>query len=164
MKYPMTPQGYEKLKEELRSCKAERPRLADIILEAREHGDLSENAEYHAAKERQGFLEARIRELEAKIGQAEVIDPTRLSGDRVVFGATVVLGDADSGERVTYTIVGEDESDVKQGLISVASPMARALLNHGEGEEVQVRAPGGTRIYEVVSVTFGTKDATRASR
>ena len=154
MKFPMTPRGYERMKDELRACKAERPRIADVILEAREHGDLSENAEYHAAKEKQAFLEARIRELEAKIGQAQVIDPAKLSGGRVVFGATVKLADAESGDEQEFTIVGEDESDVKQGLISITSPMARALLNHQEGEEVQVKTPKGPHSYEIVKVTF----------
>ncbi len=155
MKYPMTPRGYEKLKEELREAKAERPRVAQIILEAREHGDLSENAEYHAAKERQSFLEGKISDLEAKIGQAHVIDPSKLRGDRVVFGATVVLADVKQGEKVRYTIVGEDESDVKQGLISIGSPVARALINHEAGDEVQVKIPSGTRTYEIVDVSFG---------
>ena len=151
----MTPKGYARLKEELRQCKAERPKLADVILAARELGDLSENAEYHAAKEKQGFLEGRIRELESKLAQSEVIDPARLSGERVVFGATVTLEDSDSGEESRYQIVGEDESDVKQGLISIASPIARALLNHSIGDEVKVQAPGGVRSYEIVDVSFG---------
>ncbi|MCC6750830.1 MAG: transcription elongation factor GreA [Deltaproteobacteria bacterium] len=151
----MTPQGLDRLRVELRECKAERPRLADTILEARELGDLSENAEYHAAKERQGFLEARIRELEAKIGQAEVIDPSKLSGDRVIFGATVRLAEIDSGEEVRYSIVGDDESDVKAGRISISSPVARALINHSVGDEVTVKVPGGTRRYEIVDVSFG---------
>lgn len=155
MKYPMTPQGYEKLKEELRQTRSERPKLAQIIEEAREHGDLSENAEYHAAKERQAFIEGRIRDLEAKIGQAEVIDPSKLSSDRVVFGATVTLEDADSGEESVYMIVGEDESDVKQGRISIASPMARALISHSVGDEVKVKVPGGLRTFEIVDITFG---------
>ena len=155
MSYPMTPAGLAKLKDELRECKAERPRLADVILAARELGDLSENAEYHAAKERQGFLEARIRELEAKIGQAQVIDPSKLSGNKVVFGATVNLADPDSGEEVAYTIVGEDEADVKQHRISISSPVARALIGHHEGDEVRVKTPGGMRTYEIVEVSFG---------
>jgi transcription elongation factor GreA len=154
MKYPMTPRGYERLKDELREAKAERPRLAQIILEAREQGDISENAEYHAAKERQSFLEGRIRDLESKIGQAQVIDPAKLGGERVVFGATVHLQDA-NGERARYTIVGEDESDAKQGLISITSPVARALLNHSVGDAIDVRAPGGQRSYEIIDVTFG---------
>lgn len=151
----MTPGGYNRLKVELRECKAERPRLAEVILAARELGDLSENAEYHAAKEKQGFLEARITELESLIAQAEVIDPSRLSGERVVFGATVTLEDADSGNEVRYTIVGDHESDVKQGLISINSPVARALLSHVVGDEVKVRAPAGMRTYEIIDVTFG---------
>jgi transcription elongation factor GreA len=154
MKFPITPRGYERLKEELREAKAERPRLAQVILEAREQGDLSENAEYHAAKERQGFLEGRIRDLEAKIGLAQVIDPAKLSGDRVVFGATVTLEDADSGERVRYTIVGEDESDVKLGLISVTSPVARALINHSVDDQVRIKVPGGVRSYVIAAVSF----------
>jgi transcription elongation factor GreA len=155
MKFPMTPKGYEKLKEELRQCKAERPRLALIIEEARELGDLSENAEYHAAKERQSFLEGRIRDLEAKVGQAEVIDPAKLSGEKVVFGATVSLVDVDTEDEVKYTIVGEDESDVKLGLISISSPVARALLQHAIGEEVKVKVPGGMRTFEIVNISFG---------
>jgi transcription elongation factor GreA len=154
MKYPMTPRGLARLRAELRECKAERPRLADVILAARELGDLSENAEYHAAKEKQGLLEARIRDLEARISLAEVIDPAKLSGDRVVFGATVSLEDADSGDDVRYTIVGEDESDVKRGLISIVSPVARALLGHRVGEKVTVKVPGGTRVYEIADLTF----------
>ena len=155
MKYPMTPDGLARLKVELRECKAERPRLADVILAARELGDLSENAEYHAAKEKQAFLEGRIIELEAKIGQADVIDPSRLSGDKVVFGATVTIADADSGEESAYTIVGEDEADVKQRRISITSPVARALIGHEVGDEVRVKTPGGMREYEIVDVSFG---------
>lgn len=155
MKYPMTPRGYEKLKQELHTFRAERPKLATIIEEARELGDLSENAEYHAAKERQAFVEGRIRDLEAKIGMADVIDPSKLKGDRVVFGATVTLGDADTDEEVVYTIVGEDESDVKQGLISISSPVARAMINREVGDEVKVKTPGGMRTFEIVDVTFG---------
>lgn len=154
MKFPMTPHGYRKMKDELRECQAERPKIADIILEAREHGDLSENADYHAAKEKQGFLEARIIELEAKIGQAEVIDPAKLRGTRVVFGATVDLEDPDTGEATRYTIVGDDEADLKKRRISISSPVARALIGHEEGEEVQVKAPGGIRVYEIVGVSF----------
>ena len=154
MKFPMTPKGLDKLRVELRECKAERPRLADVILAARELGDISENAEYHAAKERQAFLEGRISELEAKIGQAQVIDPTRLKGEKVVFGATVTLADADSGEEAVYSIVGEDEADVKKQLISITSPVARALIGHSAGEEVKVKTPGGLREYEIIDVTF----------
>ena len=152
----MTPKGYAAMKEELRQAKAERPRLSEVILVARELGDLSENAEYHAAKEKQGFLEGRIRELESKLAQSDVIDPTKLSGDRVVFGALVTVEDADGGDESKYQIVGEDESDVKQGLISIVSPLARALLNHRVGDEVNVRVPGGERCYEIVDVSFPT--------
>ena len=153
MKFPMTPSGYEKLRNELRQCKAERPKLAEVILAARELGDLSENAEYHAAKEKQGFLEARITELESKLAQSEVIDPAKLSGDRVAFGATVTLEDPD-GNEVVYTIVGDDEADVKAGRISISSPVARALLKHEVGDEVTVRTPGGNRTYEIADLTW----------
>lgn len=153
-KIPMTPRGYSKLKEELRQCKAERPRLSEVILVARELGDLSENAEFHAAKEKQGFLEGRIRDLESKLAQSDVIDPSRLSGEKVVFGATVTLEDSDSGQQRRFQIVGEDESDVKEGRVSITSPIARALLTHGVGDEVQVQAPGGQRTYEIVDVSF----------
>jgi len=155
MKFPITPRGYERLKEELREAKAERPRLSQEILEAREKGDISENAEYHAAKERQAFLEGRIRDLEAKIGLADVIDPAKLRGDRVVFGASVTLADSDSGEKVRYTIVGDEESDVKLGLISISSPVARALINRSVGDEVKIKTPGGVRGYEIEAVSFG---------
>ena len=155
MPYPMTPNGLAKLKEELRECKAERPRLSEVILVARELGDISENAEYHAAKERQAFLEGRIRDLESKIGQSQVIDPSKLKGDKVVFGATVKLADVDNGEEAVYTILGEDEADVKNHSISITSPAARALIGHHEGDEVKVKTPGGIRTYEVVEVSFG---------
>jgi transcription elongation factor GreA len=154
MSYPMTPRGLAALRKELRECKAERPKLADVILAARELGDISENADYDAAKERQAFLEGRIAELEGKIATADVIDPSTLSGDRVVFGATVALEEAESGDTSKYQIVGEDEADVKKGLISISSPIARALLTHEVGDEVTVKVPGGTRVYEIVDVTF----------
>ena len=150
-KYPMTPAGLTKLRKELRYQKSQRPVIADVILEARELGDLSENAEYHAAKEKQGLMEARIRELEGKITLAEVIDPTRLSGDRVMFGAAVEVEDVDSGDTARYIIVGEDESDAKAGFIS---PIARGLVNHSAGDEVHVKVPGGMRTYEIVEVSF----------
>ncbi|MCB9557538.1 MAG: transcription elongation factor GreA [Deltaproteobacteria bacterium] len=153
-RYPMTPQGFKKMRDELRECKAERPRLAEVILAARELGDLSENAEYHAAKERQGFLEGRISELETKIAQADVIDPSKVAGDRVAFGATVGLEDVDSGKPVKYTIVGEDEADAKAGRISLHSPVARALLGHRVGDEVLVRTPGGERSLEITELSF----------
>jgi len=145
----------DKLRNELRGCKAERPKLALVIEEARELGDLSENAEYHAAKEKQSFLEGRIQELEGKIGQAEVIDPLKLKGTRVIFGATVELEDVNSGDVARYMIVGDDEADVKKGMISISSPVARALINKNEGDEVRVKVPGGLRTYEIVEVTFG---------
>ncbi|MBW2733347.1 MAG: transcription elongation factor GreA [Deltaproteobacteria bacterium] len=155
MRFPMTPRGHLALKRELRECKAERPKLAEIILVARELGDISENADYDAAKERQAFLEGRIIELESKIAQADVIDPGALSGDRVAFGATVELEEVDSGETKTYQIVGQDEADVKKGMISITSPVARGLLKHEVGDEVVVNVPGGQRTYEIVNVSFG---------
>ena len=157
-RFPMTPRGLDKLRRALREIQAERPKLALVIEAARELGDLSENAEYHAAKERQSFLEGRMMELEAKIGQADVIDPTKLKGTRVVFGATVKLEDCDSGDASRYMIVGDDEADVKGGKISISSPVARALINKNEGDEVQVRTPGGLRTYEIMGVSFGYID------
>src|SRR5205085_12303858 len=127
-KFPMTPRGQARLKEELASLKAERPRISKLIEEARAHGDLSENADYDAAKEKQGLTEARIREIETKLALADVIDTTKLSGNRVVFGATVTLSDTESGEELTYTIVGEDEADIKAARIAVTAPVARALI------------------------------------
>jgi transcription elongation factor GreA len=155
MKYPMTPEGYEKLKVELRERRAERPRLGLVIEEAREHGDIKENAEFHAAKEKQAFLEGRIRALDAKIGQADVIDPSKLSGDKVVFGATVTLVDVETEEERVYMIVGDDESDVKQGRISINSPVARGLIGRNVGDEVKVKVPGGMKTFEVEDVSFG---------
>jgi len=154
MRFPMTPRGWAALKAELRECHAEGPRLAEVILAARELGDISENADYDAAKDRQAFLEGRIIELQSKIAQADIIDPATLSGDRAVFGAVVDVEEIDSGERATYQIVGEFEADVKQGLISITSPLARALIGHEAGDEVTVKVPGGTRIYEIVDVSF----------
>jgi len=153
-KYPMTPWCLAKLRKELRYQKSQRPVIADVILEARELGDLSENAEYHAAKEKQGLMAARIRELEVKISLAEVIDPSRLSGDKVMFGAAVEVEDVDSGETARYIIVGEDESDAKAGFISITSPIARGLINHRAGDEIRVKVPGGMRAYEIVEVSF----------
>ncbi len=151
----MTPRGYELLEEELRRIRAEeRPRIVREIEAARAHGDISENAEYHAAKERQGQIEARLRQLEDRLARAQVIDPTQQSGDRVIFGATVVLVDVESEERTTYTIVGEDEADVNQGLISVTSPVARAIMGREEGSSVQVRVPKGTRELEIIEIRF----------
>jgi len=155
-KTPLTSRGAEKLRAELQRLKnEERPRVIQAIAEAREHGDLKENAEYHAAREQQGFIEGRIQELEAKLSNAQVIDPATIqAAPKVVFGATVVLEDADSGEEVTYQIVGEDEADIKQGLISVNSPIARALIGKEEGDEAAVQAPGGERTYEIVEVRY----------
>ena len=141
---PMTPRGHAMLEEEFKRLKnVERPRIVKEIEEARSHGDISENAEYHAAKERQGLLEGRIRVLEDKLARAQIIDGTGQSDDRVSFGATVVLADAESGDEVTYTIVGEDEADLKSGLISVTSPVARALMGKEPGAAVGVRGPLG---------------------
>lgn len=153
-KYPMTPRCLARLRKELRYQKSQRPVIADVILVAREHGDLSENADYDAAKDKQGMMEARIRELEGKISLAEVIDPSRLSGERVVFGAAVEVEDVDSGDTARYIIVGEDESDAKAGFISITSPIARGLIKHREGDEVRVKVPGGMRNYEIVKVSF----------
>jgi transcription elongation factor GreA len=152
---PMTRGGYEKLEAELKQLKsAERPKIVREIEDARAHGDLSENAEYHAAKERQGQLEGRIRIIEDKLARAQVIDPSGQDGGSVRFGATVVLEDADSGEKLTYTILGEDETDVAQGRISIRSPVARALLGRAVGDSVSVRVPKGTRELEVLEIRF----------
>jgi transcription elongation factor GreA len=152
---PMTPSGLVRLKEELKRLKGvERPRIVKEIAEARSHGDLSENAEYHAAKEKQSHVEGRITQVEHWIATAEVIDVSKLSGDRVVFGATVHLTDSQSGDAALYRIVGELEADLKQGKISVTSPIARALIGKTEGDVVRVRAPGGEREYEIVTVEF----------
>lgn len=154
-KVPMTKEGHRQLKEELERLKTEeRPKVVDAIEEARAHGDLSENAEYDAAKERQGFIEGRIREIQGKIAQAEVIDPTTLGGDKVVFGATVTIYDFDEDEEYTYQIVGDDESDIKENKISYASPIARALIGKTIGEESTIRAPKGDREVEVMDVEF----------
>jgi transcription elongation factor GreA len=152
---PITRGGLTRLKEELRRLKfVERPKIVKEIGEARTHGDLSENAEYHAAKEKQSHVEGRIAQIEDSIARAEVIDVSRLSGDRVVFGATVKLSDASSGDEVNYRIVGELEADLKQRKISVTSPIARALIGRSEGDVVKVQAPGGTREYEICGIEF----------
>jgi transcription elongation factor GreA len=153
---PITLRGAESLRTELRTLKSEaRPNVIKAIAEARAHGDLSENAEYHAAREQQGFIEGRIQELESKLGNAEIIDVTQLTQTgKVVFGTTVELADEDSGARVTYQIVGEDEADIKLGRISFASPIARALVGKSEGEAVEVTTPGGRRNYEVIAVRY----------
>jgi transcription elongation factor GreA len=152
---PMTKGGLVRLKDELKRLKnVERPKIVKEIAEARAHGDLSENAEYHAAKEKQSHVEGRIAQVEHWIASAEVIDVTKHAGDRVVFGATVSLEDAESGDQVTYRIVGELEADLKQGKISVTSPIARALIGRSEGDTVVVRSPGGEKEYEIQSVAF----------
>ncbi|MCR9089865.1 MAG: transcription elongation factor GreA, partial [Proteobacteria bacterium] len=150
MREPITERGAQRLREELRVLKSEkRPAVIAAISEARAHGDLKENAEYHAAREQQGFIEGRIQELESKLGSAQIIDVTQLpKSDKVVFGATVTLEDVNSGEELCYQIVGEDEADIKSGLLSIGSPMARALIGKHEGDAVDVQAPGGTRELE----------------
>ena len=153
---PLTKRGAEKLKEELQRLKTkDRPAVIAAIAEARSHGDLSENAEYDAAKDRQGFIEGRIKEVEGKLAAAQVIDPASLdAGGKVVFGATVELEDEDSGDQVTYQIVGEDEADLKHGLINISSPIARALIGKEEGDTAEVQAPGGVKHYEVIGVKY----------
>ena len=154
-KIPMTPGGLKTLEDELRQLKVvERPAVIRAIAEAREHGDLSENAEYHAARERQSFIEGRVLELEDKISRAEVINPAKLTGDTVKFGATVTLADQDTDEETTYQIVGQDESDIKLRLLSIQAPLARALINKSVGDSVEVSTPGGSKLYEIVSVEF----------
>jgi transcription elongation factor GreA len=156
---PMTKGGLLRLKEELKRLKnVERPKIVKEIAEARSHGDLSENAEYHAAKEKQSHIEGRILQVEHWIASAEVIDVSKHTGDRVVFGATVALEGTESGEKVTYRIVGELEADLKQGRISVTSPIARALIGRSEGDTVVVRTPGGQKEYEIQSVEFVDDD------
>lgn len=151
---PMTPRGAEKLKEELARLKEERPKISREIGIARDHGDLSENAEYHAAKDRQGMVEARIKDIEDKLARSEVIDPAKLSGPRVRFGASVELLNLDTDEEVAYQIVGADEADINQGTISVSAPLARALIGKEVGDEVTVKLPVGTRRYEITDVEF----------
>jgi transcription elongation factor GreA len=152
---PMTAAGYKSLEEEVNQLKnVERHEIIKAIAEARAHGDLSENAEYHAAKEKQSFIEGRVMELEDQIGRAEVIDISKMTGSTVKFGATVTLVDEDSDEKRKYQIVGDVESDVKHGRISLSSPIARALIGKGKGDTVEVSTPGGTRSYEVLKVEF----------
>lgn len=151
---PMTKQGYQALQDELKRLKRdERPKIIKAISDAREHGDISENAEYHAAKERQSFLEGRIQELEDKIARAQVIDTPR-GADKVVFGATVLLADVETGEEVRYKIVGADEADIKQGKISISSPVGRALIGHSLDDTVRVKVPSGIKEYEILDITF----------
>jgi transcription elongation factor GreA len=153
---PITARGAEALRVELRKLKSEdRPNVIKAIAEARAHGDLSENAEYHAAREQQGFIEGRIQELEGKLGNAEIIDVTQMENTgKVIFGATIDLEDEDSGAKQTYQIVGEDEADIKAGRISVGSPIARALVGKSEGDSVEVTTPGGKRSYEIIAVRY----------
>ncbi|MCR9128753.1 MAG: transcription elongation factor GreA [Alphaproteobacteria bacterium] len=154
-KIPMTAEGHQALDEELKHLKTvERPAVIAAISEAREHGDLSENAEYHAAKERQGWIEGRVQELEDKIARAQVIDTSKMSGDTVKFGATVTIVDEDTDAESTYRIVGDDEADVKAGKVSLSSPIARALINKEVGDVVEVNAPGGAKSYEILKVQW----------
>ena len=154
-KVPMTLSGYEALQAELKNLKSvERPAIIQAIAEAREHGDLSENAEYHAARERQSFVEGRIAELEDKTSRADIIDPTKLDGAEIKFGATVTIADCDTDEEKVYQIVGETESDIAGGKVAVTSPLARALIGKAVGDTVEVSSPGGTKDYEIVHVKF----------
>ncbi len=155
-RYPMTPQGHAALEEELKQLKTvDRPRITAAIAEAREHGDLKENAEYHAAREQQGFCEARIRDIEAKLGGAEVIDPLKLPQEgRVVFGVTVVIENLDTEEQKRYKIVGDDEADFKANKISINSPIARGLISKSEGDEAKIQTPSGEVEYEIVEVLY----------
>ena len=151
----MTADGYARLEEELRHLKAtERPAVIRAIAEARDHGDLSENAEYHAARERQSFIEGRLAELEDKISRAEVIDVSKLSGRHVKFGATVTLVDEDTDEKAAYQIVGQDESDIKTKRLSITSPLARALIGKQVGDNIEVTTPGGSKAYEILDIAF----------
>lgn len=156
MQTPMTAAGAAKLEAELKQLRSvERPRIIQAIAEARELGDLKENAEYHAAREEQGFVEGRIKEIEAKLSQANIIDVTRLPpSDKVIFGATVSVLDVDSDEEITYKIVGDDEADIKSNMISIHSPIARALVGKSLGDEVTVDAPGGKRVFEITEVQY----------
>jgi transcription elongation factor GreA len=155
-KVPMTPEGQARLREELKRLKEiELPQVVKDIGTAREHGDLSENAEYHAARERQGMIVARITHLEQSLSRAEVIDPAKIKSDKVQFGAKLKLSNVDSGEETLYQIVGPEEANLDQGRISVASPLARALLGHHAGDEVKVRLPAGERLYEILDISYG---------
>jgi len=155
-KVPMTVRGHELLQEELKKLKSvDRPAVIQAIAEARAHGDLKENAEYHAAKDQQGFIEARIKELEGKLSHLQVIDVTAVNAKgKVVFGSTVELLDEDTGKEITYRIVGDDEADIKNGLISYTSPIARALIGRAEGDQVSFQAPGGEKNFEILVVRY----------
>ncbi len=162
-KVPMTPEGHARLQEELKRLKSvDRPKIIQDIATARDHGDLSENAEYQAAKEKPGFIEGRIKELEDKLSRAEVIDPAKLSGGKVAFGARVSVSVADEKGKeheaeVTYRLVGPDEADLAEGTISVTSPLGRALIGREVGDEVRIRMPAGLRVYEILDVSFGNE-------
>ena len=154
-KVPVTSSGYTALNDELKDLKSvQRPDVIRAIAEAREHGDLSENAEYHAAREKQSFIEGRIKELEGLISRADVIDPAKLSGTSVMFGATITVADEDTDEEKTYQIVGETEADIALGKLNIKSPLARALIGKEEGDSVEVMTPGGGKSYEIVTVEF----------
>ena len=154
-KVPLTSRGAEQLRLELKRLKTERPQISAAIGVAREHGDLRENAEYHAAKEQQGLAEARIRDIEAKLSNAQIIDVSELNaGGKVVFGATVQLVDVDEGIEKRYQIVGEDEAEIKEGRVSISSPVARAMIGKAEGDSIEVTTPGGTRYYEIAGVRY----------
>jgi transcription elongation factor GreA len=155
-KIPMTADGYNRLQEELKRLKTvDRPAIIRAIAEARDHGDLAENAEYHSARDRQSFIEGRLAEIEDKIARAEIIDVSKLSGSVIKFGARVTLADEETDEEQTFQIVGEDEADISQGRLSVTSPLARALIGKSTGESVEVATPRGAKSYEVVTVAFG---------
>jgi transcription elongation factor GreA len=155
-KIPMTAEGFDRLREELKRLKTvDRPAIIRAIADARDHGDLAENAEYHAARDRQSFIEGRVAELEDKMARAEVIDVSKLSGEIIKFGAKVTLADEETEEEQTFQIVGEDEADIKSGRLSVTSPLARALIGRGKGDSVEVATPRGAKSYEVVTVAFG---------
>ncbi|MBD1399275.1 transcription elongation factor GreA [Pelovirga terrestris] len=152
---PMTVEGHRRLQEELKTLiRVERPKVVQDIAEARSHGDLSENAEYDAAKERQGFVEGRIQELNDKIARAQVIDPATIKSDKIVFGATVTVFDVDTEKEATYQIVGEDEADIKHGKISITSPVGKALIGHQVDEEVRIVVPSGVRVYEITRISY----------
>ena len=154
-KVPMTAAGYQRLQDELKHLKAvERPTIIKAIAEAREHGDLSENAEYHAARERQSFIEGRVMEIEDRLSRADVIDVSRLSGDAVKFGATVTLADEETDDESTYQIVGQDEADVKEGRLSITAPLARGLIGKSVGDNVEITTPSGSKSYEIVAIRY----------
>lgn len=155
-KVPMTPRGAELLRDELKQLKStDRPRVITAIAEARAHGDLKENAEYHAAKEQQGFIEGRIKDIEGKLSNIQIIDVTTIDGKgRIIFGCTIELLDQQTDKEVVYKIVGQDEADIKTGMISFSSPIARALIGHNEGEEISFAAPGGVKHFEVIEVRY----------